>query len=179
MADTLLCAGQPDAGWPCAERLYRQHHSWLQSWLLRKLGNSADAADLAQDAFMRLLMRPVGDLEPPARARAYLKAMASNLCVDLWRRREVEQAWLQALAARPEAYAPSPEQHCMVVDALLEVDRMLARLPHKAALAFVMAQVHGLSYRAIGAQLHVSERMVKKYMAQAMLQAALIEAGLA
>ena len=40
-----------------------------------------------------------------------------------------------------------------------------------------MAQVDGMPYRAIAAQLSVSERMVKKYIAQAMLQCALIEAG--
>ena len=27
--------------------------------------------------------------------------MANGLCIDMWRRREVEQAWLEALAARP------------------------------------------------------------------------------
>ena len=175
-----LCAQGPQAGEDAqCEALYRQHHTWLQSWLHRKLGHTDDAADLAQDAFMRLLLKPVQGLEQPGRARAYLKAMANNMCVDMWRRREVEVVWLQTLATRPECYAPSPEQHCLVIEALLQVDRMLARLPVKAAQAFVLAQVHGMTYRAIGDELQVSERMVKKYMVQAMLQAALIEAGLA
>ena len=56
--------------------------------------------------------------------------------------------------------------------------RMLGRLSHKAATAFVMAQVDGTPYREIAAELGVSERMVKKYIAQAVLQCALIEAGL-
>ena len=38
--------------------LYRDHHGWLYGWLRRRLGNAADAADLAQDAFLRLLIRP-------------------------------------------------------------------------------------------------------------------------
>ncbi|WP_014705434.1 sigma factor [Methylophaga nitratireducenticrescens] len=37
--------------------LYSDHHNWLQSWLLAKLGNRFDAADLAQDVFVRLLNR--------------------------------------------------------------------------------------------------------------------------
>lgn len=40
-----------------------------------------------------------------------------------------------------------------------------------------MAQVHGMTYKEIGAELGVSDRMVKKYMAQAMLHCALIKAG--
>ncbi len=37
--------------------LFTKHHAWLQSWLVRKMGNSFDAADLAQDVFMRVLTR--------------------------------------------------------------------------------------------------------------------------
>ncbi|QBR42214.1 hypothetical protein EHF36_01560 [Kerstersia gyiorum] len=35
--------------------MYQSHHGWLRTWLQRRLGNTADAADLAQDAFLRLL----------------------------------------------------------------------------------------------------------------------------
>lgn len=157
--------------------LYRNHHGWLQGWLRRRLGCAADAADLAQDAFLRLLANPRQFNSPPE-ARGYLRSMANGLCIDLWRRREVEQAWLQTLACRPEALEPSPEQRALIVETLLEIGDMLGRLPQKAAAAFVMAQVDGLPYREIAAQLGVSERMVKKYMALAMLQCALIEAGL-
>ncbi|MDD3484875.1 sigma factor, partial [Azovibrio restrictus] len=34
-------------------RLYRDHHGWLQGWLRRRLGNAHEAADLAQDTFLR------------------------------------------------------------------------------------------------------------------------------
>lgn len=104
--------------------------------------------------------------------------MANGLCIDLWRRREVEQAWLAALAAHPEAAEPSPEHRAIVIETLCEVGAMLSRLPAKAASAFIFAQVHGMRYHEIAARLGVSERMVKKYMARAMLHCALIEAGL-
>lgn len=164
---------------PSLDVLYCDHHRWLQGWLQRRLGNAADAADLAQDTFVRLLNKTVfprfGSF---AEARAYLRTVGGALCVDLWRHREVEQAWLDALAAQPEPFSPSPEQQTIVIETLLEVGRMLGRLSHKAATAFVMAQVDGTPYRDIAAELKVSERMVKKYIAQAMLQCALIEAGL-
>src|SRR3546814_14792837 len=33
-------------------------HAWLPAWLSRRLGNAADAADLAHDAFIRLIDKP-------------------------------------------------------------------------------------------------------------------------
>ncbi|MET0335034.1 MAG: sigma-70 family RNA polymerase sigma factor [Rhizobacter sp.] len=156
--------------------LYSHHHGWLQGWLRKRLGHAGDAADLAHDAFMRLLQKP-REFDSIDGARHYLATMARGLCTDLWRRREVEQAWLTALAAQPEAVAPSPEHRATVIETLCEIGAMLARLPEKAATAFVMAQVHGMLYKEIAAELGVSERMVKKYMAQAMLQCALVEAG--
>ncbi len=38
------------------EHLYTQHHSWLKRWLMKRLGEAADADDLAQDTFV-LIMR--------------------------------------------------------------------------------------------------------------------------
>lgn len=47
---------------------------------------------------------------------------------------------------------------------------MLDTLSPRARQAFLLAQLDGLTYAQIAGQLDVSERMVKKYMAQAMLQ---------
>ncbi|MBL8257067.1 MAG: sigma-70 family RNA polymerase sigma factor [Pseudoxanthomonas mexicana] len=156
------------------EDLYTDHHGWLKGWLNRRLGNTADAADLAQDAFVRLLARPVR-LESRPEARVYLRAMANGMCIDLWRRREVEQAWLAALAAHPEVLEPSAEDRAIVIETLYRVSAMLERLPEKVATAFILSQLHGMRYREIALRLEVSERMVKKYMARAMLHCLLLE----
>lgn len=159
--------------------LYSHHHGWLFKWLRWRLGNAADAADLAQDAFVRLMVKPASrEFETPLQARAYLRTMAQGMCTDLWRRREIEQAWLAALSNQPEAHAPSPEHHAIVIETLMEVGAMIDRLPEKVRKAFVMAQIQGLSTPAIADALAVSHRMVQKYLAQAMLHLALIDAGL-
>ncbi|UNY92075.1 MULTISPECIES: hypothetical protein [Pseudomonas] len=49
---------------------------------------------------MRLLLKPASHgFSSPVDARANLRTMARGICIDLWRRREVEQAWLDTLAA--------------------------------------------------------------------------------
>jgi RNA polymerase sigma-70 factor (ECF subfamily) len=50
------------------------------------------AADLAHDTFVRLLTgRTERCFTHPAEARAYLKTTAQNLCINLWRRQEIER----------------------------------------------------------------------------------------
>ena len=40
---------------PTLESFYRDHRSWLESWLRGRLGNAWDAADLSQDTFVKVL----------------------------------------------------------------------------------------------------------------------------
>lgn len=52
------------------------------AWLRSKLGNAADAADLAQDTFVRLLQRREQlELHTP---RAFLRTVARGLVIDHW-----------------------------------------------------------------------------------------------
>lgn len=56
------------------EHLYANHHGWLRGWLRRRLGNSFDAADLAHDTFLRLLVS--GRAPTPEQSRAHLTQIA-------------------------------------------------------------------------------------------------------
>ncbi|MNC46648.1 putative RNA polymerase sigma factor FecI [compost metagenome] len=100
------------------------------------------------------------------------------MCIDHWRRRQLEQAWLDTLAAQLQAVQPSPEQRAIIVETLYEVDAMLQRLPQRVREAFILAQLHGLPYRVIAEEIGVCERMVKKYLAQALMHCAILEAEL-
>ncbi|SIQ44696.1 RNA polymerase sigma-70 factor, ECF subfamily [Aquipseudomonas alcaligenes] len=150
------------------QQLYRDHHGWLISWLRRRMDCSQGAADLAQDTFLRLLSKE-RDLAPLREPRAYLSTIAHGLLVNHWRRLAIERAYLESLAQQPEEYAPSPEQRELIMASLLQIDALLRRLPGKVRDAFLLAQLDGLTYAQIAVKLGVSERMVKKYMAQAML----------
>ncbi|MRX06627.1 sigma-70 family RNA polymerase sigma factor [Pseudoduganella sp. FT25W] len=151
--------------------IYRDHHGWLLNWLWRKLGCRSGAADLAQDTFTRVLTADAaGGLREP---RAYLSRVANNLLVNHWRHLGLEREYLAALASQPELLAPSPEEQAMMMETLYRIDAMLQRLSDKARQVFLMAQLEGLPYADIGSRLSISERMVKKYMAQAMFECAL------
>jgi RNA polymerase sigma-70 factor (ECF subfamily) len=44
---------------------------------------------------------------------------------------------------------------------------LLAALPDKARIAFLLSQLDGLTYEQIGVEMGVSVRTVKRYMAEA------------
>lgn len=157
------------------DTLYSEHHRWLQGWLSRKLGNAFEAADLAQDTFVRLLGASSAPAEGALREpRAYLATVARRLLLNHLRRRALEQAYLDALAVLPEAHAPSPEQQLVILQALQEIDAMLDGLPPKVRSVFILSQIDGLTYAAIAAEMTISLRSVKRYMAQAMTECILL-----
>jgi len=146
--------------------LYREHRSWLERWLYQRLGNRWDAADLSQDTFLRVLASPqvLSELREP---RAYLLTVGKRLLVNFHKRRSLEQAYLEALANLPEAQMPSPEQRWLLLETLQALDELLDGLPPAVRRAFLWSQLEGLNYAQIAERLAVSERTVKRYMAQA------------
>ncbi|PAJ82577.1 sigma-70 family RNA polymerase sigma factor [Burkholderia ubonensis] len=147
------------------DSLYVGHHAWLRGWLSRKLGCAHRAADLAHDTFMRLLARdePIAADEP----RAFLATVAQRVLYNHWRREQLERAYLDALAQRPEAHAPTPEARAVVLETLLEIDRLLDGLPLAAKRAFLLSQLDGLTQAEIAAELDVSLSTVKRYLVKA------------
>lgn len=146
--------------------LYRDHHGWLESWLRRRMGNAWDAADLSQDTFVRVISssQQIADLREP---RAYLLTVGKRLLSNFYARQSLEQAYLEALAQLPEVCAPSPEQRWALLQTLQALDELLDGLPTVVRKAFLLSQLEGLGYREIAERLQVSERTVKRYMAQA------------
>ncbi|MCD0503390.1 sigma-70 family RNA polymerase sigma factor [Bordetella petrii] len=145
--------------------LYRDHHGWLDGWLRRKLGNACDAADLMHDTFVRVL-RHRAELEQVREPRAYLTTIAKRRLLNHYRRRSLEHAYLEALAALPEPQAPSPEHQLLILEALHEIDTVLHALPAKVRQAFLLAQLEQLPYEAIAQRLKVSVRTVQRYIVQ-------------
>ncbi|ARU04604.1 RNA polymerase subunit sigma [Comamonas serinivorans] len=149
------------------EVLYTDHHGWLRGLLRRKLGNAFDAADLAHDVYLQLMR--TGRVPPAGESRRHLTQIANGLVIDLYRRRQIEMAYLEALALLPEPVAPSEETRALAVEALIEIDAALQSLPAKARQALLMNRLEGLAYRDIATALRVSVSSVEKYIAAGLL----------
>ena len=160
---------------PTLHALYRDHSGWLQNWLRQRMGNAWDAADLSQDTFLRVLSsaQPLVEVREP---RAYLLTIGKRLLSNFYTRRSLEQAYLEALAKLPEECVPSPEQRWLLLETLQALDELLDGMPAVVRRAFLWSQLEGLGYREIAERLKVSERTVKRYMAQAYEHCLLVDA---
>lgn len=145
--------------------LYRDHHGWLQGWLRGKLGCADNAADLAQDTFMRVLQKREADaVRAP---RAYLGTIARGLVADFFRRQDLERAYLDVLASLPEPEVPSPETRAILLEALIAIDAMLDGMKPVVRQAFLMSQLEGMTYEQIAVKLGITKRTVSNYMCKA------------
>lgn len=154
------------------QSLYQTHHQWLCGWLRQRLGCVDNAADLAQDTFVRVItQRKAAELREP---RAYLSTIARSLMIDMFRRRYLEQAYLEALALSPEPLDISPETRALIIETLMEVDRMLDGLGGRTREIFLLAQLDGLSYVEIGRRLNISVNTVKKHAVRALTHCLLL-----
>lgn len=149
--------------------LYKGYHGWLLVWLRRRLDCPHNAADMAQDTFVRLL--GAGAYVAPREPRAFLATVARRLLVDRGRRQKLEQAYREALmlCAEQMEQAPSPEQILFAVQTLEQLAKALETLRPRARQAFVLRHLEGLSHQQIAEQLNVSTKSVQKYLVDALL----------
>ncbi|MDR3462210.1 MAG: sigma-70 family RNA polymerase sigma factor [Beijerinckiaceae bacterium] len=147
------------------EALFRQHNSWLKRWLRRK-SRTISSEDVASEVFLRLLLLPgVANLREP---RAMMATMASRVIYEIRRRNELWHAFEADLIAVPQALAPSPEEHAIVMEALRSIDKVLQSLSPKARAAFLYSRVDGMRQQEIATRLGTSVRTVERYLAEGM-----------
>jgi RNA polymerase sigma-70 factor (ECF subfamily) len=145
--------------------LFRSHYAWLYARLHRHLDSTAHAEDIAADTFAQLLGAPHG--APIREPRALLTTIAQRLMYQLWRRRDLERAYLDALRHDQQHQVPSPENLIEMREALQHIDRLLDGLPAKAKATFLLSRINGLTYPQIATELGISQRSVSDYMAKA------------
>ena len=154
------------------DALYQGYHGWLLGWLRQRLRCPHNAADMAQDTFIRVLnARNAQSIREP---RSYLGSIAHALMIDKFRRRAVEQAYLAELAARPERVVESPETRVLILETLVAVDTLLDGLGERTRRIFLAVQLEGLSYSAAAERVGVSLNTVKKHLARAMTHCLLL-----
>jgi len=155
-------------------QLVANQGSSLERFLARKLDNPADAAEVAQEAFLRLYR--LREPEKLNNARAFLFQVASNLAVDHLRRRSLHYRFLKSEKIQlPEgeptdsnAGAASPEQIISAREKLALIYEAIDGLPIRCRQAFMLHRNSGLSYTDIARELDVSVSSVEKYILQAL-----------
>ena len=122
---------------PGFAELYERNYEAVFRAALRVTGNPADAEDVLQTVFLRVLSRS-GEVEDVALPSAYFQRAAVNAAVDVLRRREF----------RAESAYDSETTHAAVQPPGLlkeQLRRALATLDRDDASLFLLRHVEGLS----------------------------------
>jgi RNA polymerase sigma-70 factor, ECF subfamily len=141
-------------------QIYTEYSSPIHTYAFRLLGNQEDADDVTQDVFIRA-HHHLAELRDTARLKPWLYRIATNLCMDLLRKR----ARARRILGIPVALYPSgPEDDTQphmeiaqpggtdAIEGVAERDHIalaLRQIPLKYAAPLVLHSVHGLSYREI------------------------------
>jgi len=147
--------------------MYVSHHGWLVNWLKRRLGCVQNANDLAHDTFLRVIDKPA-NLSKVLEPKAFLSTIAHGLMVDHIRRKELEQAYAEAISNLPHREISSAEERLIFIETLMKIDALFDGLNPKARKAFLLSRLEGMTHPEIAKSMAVSLRTVETYMADAL-----------
>jgi RNA polymerase sigma-70 factor (ECF subfamily) len=166
--DSTEATGHPGRGTRSDQvvALFREHNAALVAFLRARLNSLADAQEVAQEVYLKLLsLDPGTHIESP---RAFLFRAAANLAVDRMRMRNVRSA----APADPDHddwhVTPIPEQHAAALEQWRDLRRALDELPEKTSRAFVMHVMEGREFADIAREMRLSERMVRYHVSHAL-----------
>ncbi len=138
----------------------------LIRFLRYRLLDPADAADLAQEAFMRLLRRNRDELIE--RPEAYLFRIAANLAYEQRLKRSTASLEDDEATGKLSDRSTSPESRVIARERLVRLERALSALPPLQRAAFILQRRDGLTYAEVAVRLDTTPHMVKKHLAAAM-----------
>ena len=140
--------------------LYERFRRPIYSYTYRLLGNMDDAADVTQEVFLRACIS-WESLRDRDHLGVWLHHVATNLCVDLIRRRRRLSWWPLTRRYRSSRYAEEvsdddPSSHLPPdsggIPEIAErehIQRVVAAMPEEYALVLVLSVIQGIPYQDI------------------------------
>jgi RNA polymerase sigma-70 factor (ECF subfamily) len=151
-AEAIRLAQQGDAG--AFERIYRLHSRRVYALCLRMVGNTAEAEDLTQDAFLQLF-RKIGTFRGESAFSTWLHRLAVNVVLMKLRKKTLVETPLDE-PADPEDESTRPKREIGGPDLLLSgsidrvhLERAIGQLPPGYKQVFVLHDVQGFEHNEI------------------------------
>jgi RNA polymerase sigma-70 factor (ECF subfamily) len=165
LADPVLpVLGRPRVS---IQEIIRRHHSALIKFLRRRLSVAADAEDVAQETYIRM-MRYEGssELNSPS---AMLFHIAVNVANDHGRaaRGRQHKRHTQIDDVELPSESPSLEREVLATQTLDLLLETIEQLPPKCRQVFLLSRASAMTYPEIAAHCGISVKMVEKHISRA------------
>lgn len=145
--------------------LFTSHYDELCSFIARKLGQSADAEEIAQDTFHNFLkLDDSAHIENP---RAFLYKTANNLALNRIRKYGRHEAYVQTVH-EDDNHTPTVEREVFAQRDIDLLEKQLNKLPTLTKDIFLMNRMDSMSYSEISKELNISDSSVQKHMMKAL-----------
>ncbi len=154
-----LAEGKSEAFW----KIWKLHEEYLKRICFRYFRNSHyDAEDALSQAMLKsyeTLPRDVGRIY---NLRAWLGRLTSNVCLDIHRQRQREQAGFDEESLQMESPLPLPEEFYTVRELSSCLVKIVESLPERLKSPLVMRTIHESSYREVALSLGIQEANARK-----------------
>jgi RNA polymerase sigma-70 factor, ECF subfamily len=132
------------------ERAYRAHHGLVFRTAYRITGNAADAEDVLQTVFLRLLHRSPGSMQSE---ESYLRRAAINAALDILRSRQSDRT--VELIDLPGGRSPNE-----TADLRRSLAQAMSKLDARSAEVFTLRFLEGFTNPQIAGMLGISQVLV-------------------
>jgi RNA polymerase sigma-70 factor, ECF subfamily len=158
-AEAIRLAQKGDAG--AFERIYRLHSRRVYALCLRMVGNTAEAEDLTQDAFLQLF-RKIGTFRGESAFSTWLHRLAVNVVLMKLRKKTLPETSLEE-STDPDDETSGPKREIGAPDLLLSgsidrvhLQRAIEQLPPGYRQVFVLHDVQGFEHNEIAGLMRCS-----------------------
>jgi RNA polymerase sigma-70 factor (ECF subfamily) len=150
-----------------ATRLFQRYAAPLLRFTGRILGDPAEAEEITQDVFLKLMVR-ADQYDGRAPVASWLFAIATNACRDRLRRSVRRPSVALEAVAEVKEPGPAADERLAERQRREAVRRALAELSLEQREALVLARYHGMPYAEIARTLQITEGAVKTRIFRAM-----------
>ena len=146
------------------EELIRQYEKKVYTLCFRMCGNSEDAEEAAQDAFLAL-WRGIDRFRQESTLSTWIYRLATNACIDTLRRRKKQSGSVslddEELFVDAVDPAPQPHEEAERRETQRLLQEGLLSLPAEYRSILLLREIEGLSYSEISAALDLELGTVK------------------
>ncbi|WP_420430561.1 RNA polymerase sigma factor [Kordiimonas sp.] len=148
--------------------LYSRYHKALKLFVMTTVKCEQVAEEITQESYLKFLKKQ--NEKVIAHPRAYLFRTASNLSIDFIRRdlRNVFDKKHDFQEDQVESPHASPEDQAILNQTKVSLEASLKKMPRKMRQVFYYRRYEGYSIQDISNRMNMSERMVYKYLGNAL-----------